>query len=258
MDENSGQENFDRLAAIHSHRFKQAYYEALGDITTHYVKTSHLYRPGEKATLMHAHVRDRMNRNFKGVPGVKIEDKPGRAFKIKLDGAPYDIPAKGEFKCKKNKPNLLTSSIMTRAVRRYQKGLPEQPTAHVQPSLGDIREPETTGGVEPGHGNAGYVINDLWTAFERLTITEHTGIHSVRIAVEIALDSAGEMAEIVELPLAEIKEVPTRKRVKHRKVEAASVEEKPKKKRIKKESIESNLPNDKANRKKAVNDESNN
>jgi hypothetical protein len=207
---------------------------------------------------MHVHVRDRMNKNFAGVPGVKIEDKSGRAYKIKMDGAPYKIDAKAEFKCKKNDPRLLTSSIMTRAVRRFQKGLPENPTAHIQPSLGDIREAEITGGIEPGHGNAGYVMNDLWTAFERLCVTEHTGIRSVRLAVEIELDGVGSMAEVVELPLAEIKEVITRKRVKHRKVEAASVKETPKKKRIKQESIESNLPQDKANRKKAVNDESDN
>jgi hypothetical protein len=259
MDKNDGQENFDRLAALHIDRFKKGFYEALEDINTHYIKTSHLYRPGEKATLMHAHVRDRMNKNFAGVPGVKIEDKSGRAYKIRLDGAPHGIEAKAEFKCKKNKPNLLTSSIMTKAVELFQKGLPERKrTPHIQPPLGDIREPEITGGIEPGHGNAGYVINDLWTAFEGLYITEHTGIHSVRLSAAIPLDNNGSMAEVVELPLADIKEVITRKRVKHRKVEAASVEEKPKKKRIKQETIESNLPKDKENRKKAVNDESDN
>ena len=88
MSSNPTHESFDELAAIHRDRFKQGFTEALSDLHTLYVKVAHLYRPGEKASIMHVHVRDRMIKIFDGIPGVKIEDKPGRAFKVKMDGAP--------------------------------------------------------------------------------------------------------------------------------------------------------------------------
>ena len=51
MEKDDSQEPFDCLAALHQDRFKEAHYEALNDVHTHYENTSHLYRPGEKATL---------------------------------------------------------------------------------------------------------------------------------------------------------------------------------------------------------------
>jgi len=143
---------------------------------------------------------------------------------------------------------------MTKAVRRFQKGLPEITRPHIQPSLGDIREPEITGGIEPGHGNAGYVINALWTDFERLTLTEYTGLHSVRLAVEIALDGVGAMAQVVELPLAEIKEVATRKRVKPRKAKEAEAKPNAKPKRRIQLEVVSDESAEENPKKKAVND----
>jgi hypothetical protein len=172
---------------------------------------------------------------------VKIDDRPGRAFKVLLDGAPYGIEAKAEFKCKKIDARLLTSNIRTIAVNRFEKGLPElkrEARAHVQPPLADDwREPETTGGIEPGHGNAGYIINALWTAFEKLCLTYYTGPRKARLAVDIPLDSSG--ASVVALPLAEINEVTPRKRVKPRKkkVEEAKPDARPKR-RIKLEAVE--------------------
>lgn len=211
-----------------------------------------MYRPGEKATLMHVHVRDRVKRKFTGVPGVKIDDKSGRAFKVLLDGAPYGIEAKAEFKCKKIDARLLTSNIRTIAVNRFEKGLPElkrDSRAHVQPPLAEgWREPETTGGIEPGHGNAGYIINALWTGFEKLCLTYYIGPRKARLAVDIPLD--GEGASVVALPLADITEVAPRKRVKPRKKKEDVAEPGPRpKKRIKLEVVE---PEEKT-RKKARN-----
>jgi hypothetical protein len=238
MDSDPAQERFDRLAAIHQERFKQAFYDALSDLHTYYVATSHLYRPGEKATLMHVHVRDRMKQNFDGVPGVKIDDKSGRAFKVHLDGAPYDIPAKAEFKCQKLTKKLLTANIRTRAVRRFEKGLPEA-IPRIQPSFEDWREPETTGGVEPGHGVAGYIIDALWLNFERLCITCFTGERSARLSVEIPLGGDGN-ATVINLPLGDIHEITPRKRVKPRKKkeDVAEPNARPKK-HIKLEPVES-------------------
>jgi hypothetical protein len=237
MDKDDSQEPFDRLAALHQERFKKAHHEALDDLHTHYVETSHLYRPGEKATLMHVHVRDRIKKNFEGVKGVRIEDKSGRAFKVHLDGAPYDIPAKAEFKCKKLTKQLLTANIRTRTVRRFEKGLPEARPL-IQPAFDDWRAPETVGGVEPGHGVAGYIIDALWLNFERLCMTYFTGERSARLAVEIPLGGDGD-STVINLPLGDIQEITPRKRVKPRKKkeDVAKPDARPKK-HIKSETVE--------------------
>ncbi len=211
-------EDFDRLAEIHKDRFRKAFQEALQDVSTLYVQTSHHYTLADKAYIMHIHVRDRMTKNFTGVPGAEPFFKPGRAFKIKLDGAPYGIPIKAELKCKKLTAQLLTSNIRTRAVNNFEKGRPE---TYVQSSFGDWRDPQTVSEAEPTHGNAGYIINSLWTAFERLCVTCYTGARSARLAVEIPLGGNASTSTVINLPVGEITEVKPRKRVKPRRKNAA-------------------------------------
>ena len=233
-------ESFNRIAEYHREKFKNGMLQAMQDVQKHYVEVRHLYNPSELATVMHVHVKDRMTQNFEGVPGADIQRKPGRAYKIELDGAPIGIPGKAIFKCKKINSKLLTANITTGAVRRFNN---QQSEVHVQLPIADWVQPKTTGGTEPAHGNVGYIPNAFWTDFERLCVTYYTGLRSAVLVLEIPLNQAGTSAEVIEIPLGEITEAPARKRVKPRrkKAEIETIEgheKKEAKKRIKSETKE--------------------
>jgi hypothetical protein len=152
------------------------------------------------------------------------------------------------LKCKKIGSNLLTSGILTKSVKRFEKGLPEW-TPGVQESLFPGMEPKTVEGPV-GHGNAGYIINALWTEFERLCVTFYTDVRTARLSVEIPLGGDGG-ATVVDLPLGDYHEVTERKRVKPRKKKEEVAEPDARlKRRIKLEAVE---PEEETKKKRARN-----
>jgi len=237
------EDSFKRIAEYHLPRFQKALHEALMDLGKHYVETRHLYNASELTQLMHVHVRDRMQKNFKDVPGADTSYKAGRAFKVYIDGAPIGIPGHALFKCKKVSPRLLTASITTESVKRFNTQRPDG-VPHVQLPISDWREPKTMGGVEPGHGNVGYIPNSFWTGFERLCVSYYTGVKSARLVADIPVVGSGN-GNLIQLPLGELTQAPARKRVKPKqKLKLVDVErladhqQKKPKQRIKRETAE--------------------
>jgi|GEM_PF-3686278 len=252
------EDSFNRIAEYHRPRFQKAMSEALNDLKENYVNTRHLYNKSELTSLMHSHVRDRMQQNFNGVPGADTSYKPGRAFRVYIDGAPIGIQGHALFKCKKMDMRLLTANINTNAVRRFNNQLPEG-TPHIQLPISDWREPKTVGGVEPGHGNVGYIPNLFWTGFDRLCITYYTGLRSARLVVEIPVSEVGTTGNLLQIPLGEITSVPTHKRVRAKQqkanVERIADHKKPKQ-RIKRETSEPHRPTDRKQKKRKLGNES--
>jgi hypothetical protein len=229
MDNNS-HENFKRIVEHHKERIGRAYHKALQKLNKYPEDLRAEWTPLAVAVLMHVHTCHCMRLEFAGVPGANPKQKKGGAFILELDGAPMDIPDVAELKCKKVDQRLLTSNIPTQAVKDFHKQRPER-TRSIQAALADWVAPKSVGRQEPGHGNAGYMLDALARGFERLCVTYLTGLKSATLVLEIPIEIAGEEAQIFNITVGDITEVAPRRRVKARSKKADAVEEAPKEKK---------------------------
>lgn len=237
MDNNS-HDNFKRIVEHHKERIGRAYHKALQKLNRYPEDLRAEWTPLAVAVLMHVHTCHCMRLEFAGVDGATPKHKKGGAFILELDGAPIGIPDIAELKCKKVDQRLLTSNIPTQAVKDFHRQRPER-TRSIQGALADWVSPKSVGSQEPGHGNAGYMLDALARGFERLCVTYLTGLKSATLVLEIPVDGEGTQAQVFNITVGDITEVAPRKRVKARAKKADATEEKPKetKKRIKSEAV---------------------
>lgn len=199
-------ENLGNLGEHYKNLFNKSFNEAMKDVNDQYADTMKLYNPREMANVMHAHLRDRIKKNFRGLPGVDFDERPNRAFRIILDGRPIGINAVGFVKIKKSTKFFRTSNILTRAVREFmtQQNKHLNFTPEIQASL----FPDEDTGLKPTrivnlpsfvNLIACYVPNKIWSAFERLAVTFPVSINQIKLVSDFTEIAAHATADIIPM-----------------------------------------------------------
>lgn len=206
----NGQGDFKRVVELHRERIEQAYYDAVDKLNSYTDEQRAEWNALTFTVVMHTHACYAMRRRFADVPGAKAGVEKIRAFVLQLDGAPYGIPEVVHLKCKQVDAKLITANIPTDAVKAFNCNPPR--TRHIQDKLDpSFGPPKTVDSEPPARGNAGYIFDELKRGLSKLVITYMTGLRSAELVLELNPARKTE-AEIISLPLAEITEVPAKKK----------------------------------------------
>lgn len=164
----------------------------------------YLYRKGELANVMHAHVRDRIKTNFHRVRGAYPYDKSPDPFMLILDGYVINIPVVAVLKFKKQRWNLKTANIQTAAVKDFNAQRPVllRYLPHIQLALG-IKGFEDKVTNQPTGSNliAGFTPDATWTVYDRKTISLPLEDGTTRVLSAITRNVAP-TTNVVEMPQA--------------------------------------------------------
>jgi hypothetical protein len=192
MANNPGAEYESKLAQLfeyHQPRFKRTYDEAMADFNKDFAHVRHKFVKRDYANCMHICVRDRVKRNFEGVPGAYPVELPKKPFTLILDGSVIGIDVVAIIIFKKQSESLATANIQTKAVQDFntQVSRLSQYVPHIQLAFPwpDTKS-KVTNPPSPKSANivAGYKPNAVFTECERLAIAFPLSRRSARLIVD--------------------------------------------------------------------------
>jgi hypothetical protein len=199
-------DNLDKLCAHYSAKLNLSFEEAMKMFNEKLSEAIYLFNKTDMAAVMHACIRDRIRKNFYGVTGAYIVDKPGRAFMLILDGVSFGISAVVGIKFKKQRKNLRTANIQTQAVIDFNSQQTEYlqylPTVQLALPLPEFQNKL----ANPPKGNnliAGYTPNLAFTNYERITITFPIENGKFKMLSEITRISSPSVPNVEELHIEE-------------------------------------------------------
>ena len=215
-------EDLGELGEIHKERFYLAFNNALTQFNDEQAKCMRLYNGREKANCMHAYLRHHLKKVFRGVKGVYFDERPNRAFKIILDGRPYNLQAVAFVKIKKSAKNLRTANIKTKTVvdfmTQQMDKLDFMPI--IQHSLFEnVPELKQATVVNiPDFVNliASYCPNKIWSDFERLAVSFPISIEKIKLVNDFTDVITETNAEVVDMKPQTTAQTEQRKRVRQR------------------------------------------
>lgn len=227
-----------QLGKSHEEKLYLCYQEAISEFNEKHSAMMFLYNGRDYANNFHAHLRGRIRFHYRNQPDIYIDEKPGRAFTLIINGKSIGLDVWLVIRFKKITKGLKAANIPTKTVLDFfSQGQCEfigfvpviQNSLFPDPEMLNSSASSRITNLPKAHNLvAGYCPDQSWTSFELLGLTLPLSLKKSTMVNEFTSIGVTAVAasDVTDFPERRIEKTEKPKRVKQRQKDTKPIKQK--------------------------------